>query len=228
MIFHYGHHSHEEEDFMKLTVHAFVTLDGVMQGPGGIEEDPSNDFDRGGWLVPHVDEGFGRIVDDWFAQADAFLLGRTTYDLMSSYWPQVTDPDSPVAAALNGLPKYVVSTALANPTWAGTSVIRSEVVKSVSALKDKPGRELQVHGSWQLLRTLHDAGLVDEYHLLTFPVVLGAGKRLFADGAATAAFTLVDHQVTSAGVIHQVLRPTTFKTGGLTVEDGREVLQPAD
>lgn len=212
---------------MKLTVHAFVTLDGVMQGPGGLEEDQTNGFDRGGWLVPHVDEGFGRIVDGWFAEADAFLLGRTTYDLMASYWPQVTDPDSPVASALNGLPKHVVSTTLTNPSWPGTTVIPSTVVEAVSALKDQPGRELQVHGSWQLLRTLHDAGLIDEYHLLVFPVVLGTGKRLFADGATPAAFTLLNQEVTGAGVTHQVLRPTTFTTGGLSVEDGREVLQSA-
>ena len=98
-------------------------------------------------------------------------------------------------------------------------------VDAVSALKDKPGRELQVHGSWQLARTLHDAGLVDEYRLLVFPVVLGSGKRLFADGAATSAYTLLDSEVTSAGVIHQVLRPTVFGTGEFMVEDGHEAIR---
>lgn len=213
---------------MKLTVHTFVTLDGVMQGPGGVDEDTSNGFDRGGWVVPHIDEDFGRIVDGWFAQVDEFLLGRTTYDMMQAFWSQITDPADRVAAALNGLPKHVVSTTLTDPTWQNTTVISTDVVDAVSALKDKPGRELQVHGSWQLARTLHDAGLVDEYRLMVFPVVLGSGKRLFAEGAATSGFTLVDSDVTSAGVIYQVLRPAEFRTGGITIEDGKEVIQPAE
>ena len=213
---------------MKLTVHTFVTLDGVMQGPGGADEDTSNGFDRGGWVVPHIDEDFGRIVDGWFAQVDEFLLGRTTYDMMQAFWSQITDPADRVAAALNTLPKHVVSTTLTDPTWQNTTVISTDVVGAVSALKDKPGRELQVHGSWQLVRTLHDAGLVDEYRLMVFPVVLGSGKRLFAEGAATSGFTLVDSDVTSAGVIYQVLRPAQFRTGGITIEDGKEVIQPAE
>lgn len=213
---------------MKLTVHTFVTLDGVMQGPGGADEDTSNGFDRGGWVVPHIDEDFGRIVDGWFAQVDEFLLGRTTYDMMQAFWSQVTDPADRVAAALNMLPKHVVSTTLTDPTWKHTTVISTDVIDAVSTLKDKPGRELQVHGSWQLARTLHDAGLVDEYRLMVFPVVLGSGKRLFAEGAATSGFTLADSDVTSAGVIYQVLRPTEFRTGGITIEDGKEVIQPAE
>ena len=213
---------------MKLTVHTFVTLDGVMQGPGGAEEDTSNGFDLGGWLVPHVDDDFGRIVNDWFARADEILFGRTTYEMMAGYWPQVTEPDNPVAEALNGLPKHVVSTTLTDPSWERTSVISGDVVDAVAALKDRPGRELQVHGSWQLVRTLHDAGLVDEYRLLVFPVVLGRGKRLFPEGAATTGFTLVDSEVTGAGVTHQVLRPAEFRRGGVAVEDGHEVLQPGE
>lgn len=145
--------------------------------------------------------------------------------MMQTFWTEVTDPENPVATALNGLPKHVVSTSLTNPTWQNTAVISSDVLDAVSALKDKPGRELQVHGSWQLARTLHDAGLVDEYRLLVFPVVIGSGKRLFADGAATSAYTLLDSDVTSAGVIHQVLRPTAFATGEVMVEDGHETLR---
>ncbi len=210
---------------MKLTVHTFLTLDGVMQGPGGVDEDASSGFDRGGWLVPHADDDMGRIVDGWFSQADEILLGRSTYDMMQAYWSAVTDPEDPVATALNGLPKHVVSTTLTDPTWHNTTVISSDVVDAVAALKERPGRELQVHGSWQFARTLHDAGLVDEYRLLVFPVVVGSGKRLFADGAATSAFTLVESEVTGAGAIHQVLRPKDFEAGEFVVEDGKEAVR---
>jgi dihydrofolate reductase len=209
---------------MKLTVHTFVTLDGVMQGPGGRDEDRSNGFEHGGWLVPYVDDDFGRIVTEWFGHADEILLGRSTYDMMRSFWTEVDDPADPVATALNGLPKNVVSRTLTDASWHNSKVIAGDVVDSVTGLKARAGRELQVHGSWQLVRTLHDAGLVDEYRLLLFPVVLGSGKRLFADGAATTGFTLVDSEVTSTGVTHQVLRPTAFGTGEIVVEEGREVL----
>jgi dihydrofolate reductase len=211
---------------MKLTVHEFVTLDGVVQGPGGAEEDTTGGFRHGGWLVPHLDDDFGRIVEGWFREADEILLGRTTYDLMSGFWPEVTDPDDTVAAALNGLPKHVVSATLTDPTWSGTKVVTGDLVEAVRALKERPGRELQVHGSWQLVRALHDAGLVDEYRLLVFPVVLGEGKRLFGDGAVASGFTLVDSRVTSTGVTHQMLRPKPFAAGSIGLEDGREVVQP--
>lgn len=209
---------------MQLTVHTFVSLDGVMQGPGAADEDTSGGFDRGGWVVPFIDDGFGRIVDSWFSRADEILLGRTTYDMMAAFWPQVTDPADGVAAVLNGAPKHVVSTTLTAPAWSSTSVIADDVLAAVAALKARPGRELQVHGSHGLVRALHDAGLVDEYRLLVFPVVLGTGKRLFGEGAATSGFTLVDSEVTAAGATHQVLRPAAFATGGVAVEDGREVL----
>jgi dihydrofolate reductase len=123
---------------VKLTVHVFLTLDGVMQSPADPAEDTSNGFDRGGWMNPHLDADFRRIHDGWFSRADAFLLGRSTYDAMHAVWPKVTDPDNRVAAALNGLPKYVVSTTLADPTWQNTTVISTEVIDAVSALKDSP------------------------------------------------------------------------------------------
>lgn len=208
---------------MKLTVNEFISLDGVMQSPGNPDEDPSNGFDRGGWQVPFtLDESFGRIVGGWFEQLDAFLLGRSTYDMMRGFWSKVTDPSDALAAKINSLPKHVVSTTLTDPTWHNVSVISTGVIESIRALKARPGRELQVHGSWRLARTLHDAGLVDEYRLLAFPVVLGAGKRLFDADSTPSGFTLVDSEVTATGAVHQVLRPTALRTGRHVVKAGKD------
>lgn len=210
---------------MKLTVNTFVTLDGVMQGPGGAEEDPTGGFTRGGWLVPHVDEGFGEIVDRWFQAGDAVLLGRTTYDLMSAFWPHVTDPDDATAAALNGRPKYVVSNTLTDPAWENTTVISGDVVQGVQALKKNLGEgELQVHGSAQLAATLHEAGLVDEYRLLVFPVCVGAGKRLFQENGPAVGFDVAESRTTAAGVTHLRLLPTAFQAGLVQVIDGKDTV----
>lgn len=211
---------------MKLTVHTFVSIDGVMQGPGGPDEDTTGGFDLGGWLVPYVDDDFGQIVDGWFAEADEILLGRTTYDMMYAFWSQVTDPEDKVAGKLNTLPKHVVSTTLGEATWANSTIISGDVEAAVTSLKERSGRELQVHGSCGLVHTLHDAGLVDEYRLLVFPVVLGRGKRLFHEGAAPSGYSLAGSRVTSKGAVYQVLRPAPIHVGDITVEDGREVLHP--
>lgn len=215
---------------MKLTVHTFVTLDGVMQGPGGREEDTSGGFEFGGWLVPYVDDDFGRLVDTWFAEADAILLGRTTYQMFQPYWEQVTDPEDAVAAALNSLPKYVVSNTISNPTWNNTSVLSGNFLEAVDDLKSGPGRELQVHGSHRLARALHDAGLVDEYRILVFPLVLGQGKRLFEGGTMPSAYTLAGHKATSAGAVHLTLVPAAFgaaelEVGEFEVREGREQIR---
>lgn len=214
---------------MKLTAHEFVSLDGVMQSPGNPEEDSRNGFDRGGWQVPFtIDDDFGRIVGGWFDEVDAFLLGRSTYDVMHGFWSKVTDSEDAVAAKLNSLPKHLVSTTLADPPWRNTSVISSDAVESIRALKAQPGRELQVHGSWQLVRTLHDAGLIDEYRLLVCPVVIGIGKRLFDADSAPSGFTLVDSEVTSTGAMHQVLRPTALQLGQHIAEGGKDVRKLAE
>lgn len=213
---------------MKITVHEFVTLDGVMQSPGSPEEDPGNGFDRGGWQVPFTsNDDFGRIVAGWFDQVDAFLLGRSTYDMMHGFWSKVTDPANIAATKLNSLRKHVVSTTLTAPAWQNTSVISGDVVEAVRALKERPGRELQVHGSWKLVQTLHNAGLIDEYRLLTLPVVIGTGKRLFDANSAPSAFTHLDGEVTNTGSVHQVLRPTTLKTGAHVVHNGKDTARLA-
>jgi dihydrofolate reductase len=208
---------------MRLTVHTFLTLDGVMQGPGGAEEDTTGGFTRGGWLIPYADEDMGAIVDSWFTRAEAILFGRTTFELMRSFWPNVTDPDDGAAVALNGLPKYVVSSTVQDPGWNGTTVLGGDALAAVRELKEQPGGEVQVHGSAQLAASLHAAGLVDEYRLLVFPVTVGAGKRLFTEDAPPSGFTVVESRMTSTGAAYTALAPAAFSSGEVTVEEGREV-----
>jgi len=209
---------------MRLTVHTFLTVDGVMQAPGGPDEDTTGGFTRGGWLVPFVDEDFGAIVDAWFARAEAILLGRTTYTMMYDYWSQITDPDNLVAAKLNGQPKYVASATLRDPGWQHTTVLSRDVIERVRELKQQPGDELQVHGSCGLAQALHQAGLVDEYRLLVAPVTIGAGKRLFAEDAPVSGYTLVESSTTGRGAVYSALRPTSFEVGRFGVEGGREAV----
>lgn len=217
---------------MRLTVHEFISLDGVIQGPGGPEEDPSNGFTAGGWAVPYVeDDAFGEVVSGWFARAGAVLFGRTTFELMRAFWPDVDPAADPVAAALNSLPKYVVSTTLTDAGWAPTTILPGDPVESVARLKDelagRPG-ELQVHGCARLAATLHTAGLIDEYRLFTFPVTLGPGKRLFTADAPASGFRLLETRTTAPGGIYAAFEPTTFRRGDITVEDGREVASILD
>ena len=193
---------------MKLTVHTFTTIDGVMQGPGAADEDPSNGFDHGGWLVPLADADMAATTSGWFDQADEILLGRATYEKMFPYWSRVTDPDDRIAQALNNLPKHIVSRTLRSPEWQNSSLLSGDVVEAVKTLKARPGRELQVHGSAQLVQTLNEHQLVDEYRLLIFPVVLGTGKKLFADGTPPSGFEAVSCETTGAGAVALTLRPT--------------------
>jgi dihydrofolate reductase len=209
---------------MKLVTHTFLTLDGVMQGPGGAEEDRSGGFGRGGWLAPFSDADMGTIAASWFARTEAILLGRHTYETMRAYWSQVTDPANGVAAKLNRGRKYVASNTLTSADWGDTTVLRGDVIGQVADLRKGGRGELQVHGSARLAQALHAAGLVDEYRLLIFPVTVGAGKRLFTDDAPPLGFTLLESRSTRAGAVYQVLAPKAFETGDFTVRDGREAV----
>ncbi|MET9390940.1 dihydrofolate reductase family protein [Streptomyces sp. NPDC006624] len=184
----------------KLVSTLFVTLDGVYQAPGGPKEDPRGGFTHGGWSFPYADDDFGRFVGEVFTRSGAFLLGRRTYDIFAAFWPKVTDPGDPVASRLNSLPKYVPSSTLKDPGWAGTTVLSGDLAEEVTALKEGTDGEVQVHGSGALVRSLLALDLVDTLHLLTFPVVLGSGFRLFPEGAVPTAFEHTGGSVTGAGV----------------------------
>jgi dihydrofolate reductase len=184
---------------VRLTSTMFVTLDGVTQAPGAPDEDRSGGFAHGGWLVPYADNDMGEIIAGRFSRASAFLLGRRTYEIFAGHWPGVPD-GNPVAAALNTLPKYVVSTTLTEVSWGNSSLLGGGLVEAVAGLKALPGDELQVHGSGALVKTLLANDLLDEIQLLVYPVVLGAGRRLFDDPGLTAAFRLVGSRTTASGI----------------------------
>ena len=192
---------------MRLTLHTFLTLDGVMQAPGAPDEDRDGGFEHGGWSFPYSDQDFGEAIAGWFAHAGAFLLGRKTYEIFSGYWPKVTDPDDPVASKLNTLPKYVASTTLGSVDWHNSSLLEGDLAAEVARLKEGPGDELQVHGSGGLAQTLIDHDLVDEYRLMYFPVHLGSGRKLFRDGAKPAALRLTRSRTTSTGGIIATYEP---------------------
>ena len=195
---------------MKLTTITHVSVDGVMQGLGGPDEDRRGGFERGGWALPlFVNDNEGAtFVNQVYQRADAFLFGRRTYEIFAGYWGVMADPDNPIAAALNTRPKYVASTTLTDPQWADTTVLSGDVAAAVGELKAKPAGELQVHGSGNLVRWLFDNQLVDEITLLTYPLVVGQGTRLFPDTGPDTALDLVDSRATPGGVTIQVYRPT--------------------
>lgn len=211
---------------MRLVAHEFMTLDGVMQGPGGAEEDRSGGFRWGGWGATIFDDVVAETVDGWFRRTTALLFGRSTYAMMAAYWPQVTDPDDAVAARLNAAPKHVVSTTLSlhDGPWArSTSVIADDVTERIRRLRDTGDGELQLHGSWQLLQTLLAARLVDELRLILVPAVVGEGKRVFA-GASPTGFEVLDARVAPNGCVAMALAPAPLRTATFEVVDGKERL----
>lgn len=191
---------------MKLTITTQVSVDGVMQGPGGPEEDERGVFERGGWA--HFDDEAGTVMDEIYQRADAFLFGRRTYESFAGSWGIWPDPgDSPIWTALNTRPKYVISSTPFDPKWAPVTLLSGDLARAVRELKAQAGRELHVAGSGVLVRWLLDNDLVDEITLFTFPVVVGKGTRLFPDAGRYMALELVGSRATPGGVTIQVYRP---------------------
>jgi dihydrofolate reductase len=192
---------------MKLVTNTQITLDGVVQGNGGRNENRSGGFERGGWAMALTDSEGRAFVAQFYQRADAFLFGRRTYDLFAGSWGVMEPGSNPVADALNTKPKYVVSNTLIDPRWATTTVLTGDLAAAIRELKAKPGGELQVHGSGALVRWLLENDLVDEMTLIIYPVVLGQGMRLFPDRGPDMAFDLVESRTFPKGKTLQVYRP---------------------
>jgi dihydrofolate reductase len=186
----------------KLVVGTFVTADGVMQAPGGPDEDREGGFEYGGWLAPHFADELGAFMDELIGRSDALLLGRKTYDIFAGYWPNAGD-DDPMAKKLNSVPKYVASRTLESVEWNNSNLLGDDVPQDVADLKERVDGEIHVTGSGNLVQTLLTHDLVDEFVLMVFPVVLGTGKRLFADGTIPRGLRLIDAQTFPTGVTAQ-------------------------
>ena len=198
----------------KLVAGTFLTLDGVMQAPGGPDEDPEGGFKHGGWMAPFFDEKGGAIMTDWIKHAGGFLLGRKTYEIFAGYWPKQTDPAHEIAKALNTRSKYVASRTLDKLSWDNSTLLKGDLSEAVAKLKAEDGGEIQVHGSGKLLQTLFKHDLVDTLRIWQFPVVVGTGKRLFAEGVIPRSFRLVDtDQNTRGGVLHVYERAGDVRHG---------------
>lgn len=216
---------------MRLSVNLFMTLNGVSQGPGGPDEDTRGGFVDGGWLMSVFDAGCGAAVSRWFDQCGALLLGRNTYDIFAAHWPQVTDPEDPVADLINTRPKYVVTSSPLQEVWRTTSTALGEdFLDDIRRLKSRDsGLELQVHGSIRLAATLHRAGLVDVYRFLIAPVTVAQGFGIFDDGGPTYRMHVQHGVVTENGVFDVELVPNPMgarKSVGL--EDGKEVVREVE
>jgi dihydrofolate reductase len=193
---------------MKLTTITNVSVDGVMQGLGGADEDRRGGFERGGWAMPLFDNDAESFLSEIYERADAFLFGRWTYEVFANSWGTIEEMRKrPIGIALNSRPKYVASSTVTDPQWAGTTVLSGDLAAAIGELKTKPGGELQVHGGGVLIRWLLENSLVDEITLFTYPVVVGQGTRLFPDAGPDIALDLVDSRAFSKGITTQVYRP---------------------
>jgi dihydrofolate reductase len=192
----------------KIVVDTFLTLDGVLQAPGAPDEDPESGFPHGGWQVPLFDEQVGEFVGEGIERTEGLLLGRKTYDIFAAHWPNVPDdnPDAEIAKVLNAIPKYVASRTRKAVDWQNSTLLGADVPGAIAKLRAQPGGEIHVIGSGDLAQTLIRHDLVDEYRLITFPIVLGTGKRLFADGAVPTGLELVECRSTPSGAILAVYR----------------------
>jgi dihydrofolate reductase len=202
-----------------LVVTAFLTMDGVMQAPGGPGEDPSGGFPHEGWLVPHFDDAMGEQITTWFTGAQDFLLGRATYEIFYASWPKMIS-DDPVSQGINFKKKYVASRTLTSVEWETAELLQGDVGDAVRKLKAEDGGELQVHGSAGLIQTLFEDDLVDELRLIVAPVVLGEGKRLFGEGAVPRTWRLASQAVTGTGALMAAYqRAGEVETGTMGPED---------
>ncbi|MBY9073572.1 dihydrofolate reductase family protein [Nocardioides sp. WL0053] len=201
----------------KLIVSTFLTLDGVMQAPGGPEEDDSGGFAHGGWSVTYWDDRMGEVMGAAMSVPFDLVLGRKTYDIFAAYWPHASEEQG--AKPLNDATKHVASRSRPTLEWRNSVLIDGDAAEGIAALKQQDGPELQVHGSGDLVQTLLRHGLIDEYRLWVFPLVIGSGKRLFADGTVPAALRLVDSQVSTTGVVMGTYEPAgEIVTGSFALE----------
>ncbi|MET9258146.1 dihydrofolate reductase family protein [Streptomyces sp. NPDC003717] len=191
----------------KIIVCTFLTLDGVMQAPGNPEEDPESSFTHGGWQKPVSDDEVGAAIAGWYETSDAMLLGRKTYEIFASYWP-TADPDNPFTDRMNSMHKYVASRTLTSVDWQNSTLLEGDAADAVRELKASDGGDIQVVGSGDLAQTLMRHDLVDEYRLTIHPVIIGTGKRLFADGAIPTALDPVSVETTKSGTTVAVYRTT--------------------
>jgi dihydrofolate reductase len=203
----------------KLIVLSFITLDGVMQAPGGPEEDPTGGFKHGGWVAGYFDDFLGKVMVEQMRKPFDLLLGRKTYEIFAAHWPYVKTNDDPIASGINNAKKYVASRTLIKLDWRNSELIKGDVAKEVRRLKKQDGPEIQVHGSGDLIQTLLKHDLVDELWLKIFPITLGSGKRLFAEGTIPAGFKLLESGISPSGVIIATyVRSGEVKTGSFAFD----------
>jgi dihydrofolate reductase len=202
----------------KLIVLSFITLDGVMQAPGGPEEDPTGGFRHGGWVAGYFDDFLGKVMVKQISRTFDLLLGRKTYEIFAAHWPNVNTNEDPIAAGSNNAKKYVASKTLTKLNWSNSELIKGDVGKEVKKLKDQDGPEIQVHGSGDLIQTLLKHELVDELWLKIFPITLGVGKRLFAEGTIPVGYKILESEISPNGVIAAMYgRAGEVKTGSLAL-----------